>query len=178
MKRFFVSVAILAAVGMPVAMSSAAQGDKTAPPAPSSIPYTQPTSRPPDVTGVTVSRVVDLETLELSDGRRVKLIGVASPQSPAGAAAYAGGRQVEYYQFLRGLVEGKTANIEFDNQQFDPQGRLLGYVYLTDGTFVNAEVLRQGYGVAETMYGPNTRYQDYLERLAIDAKRNRWGLWK
>ncbi len=38
----------------------------------------------------------------------------------------------------RKLVDGKTVRLEFDVQQLDRYGRFLAYVYLEDGTFVNA----------------------------------------
>jgi len=38
----------------------------------------------------------------------------------------------------RKLVDGETVRLGFDVQQFDKYGRTLAYVYLEDGTFVNA----------------------------------------
>jgi micrococcal nuclease len=46
------------------------------------------------------------------------------------------------------MVEGEEVRLEYDRQQRDKCGRLLAYVYLTDGTFLNAEIINQGYGHA------------------------------
>ena len=34
----------------------------------------------------------------------------------------------------------------------DKYGRILAYVYLMDGTFLNAEIIKQGYGFAHTRF--------------------------
>lgn len=42
-------------------------------------------------------------------------------------------------------VAGKKAHLEFDVRQRDRHGRILAYVYLEDGTFMNAWLVEQGY---------------------------------
>ena len=42
-------------------------------------------------------------------------------------------------------MAGKNVRLGFDVQKRDRYGRLLAYVYLLDGTFVNLELVRQGY---------------------------------
>jgi micrococcal nuclease len=42
------------------------------------------------------------------------------------------------------LVEGKRIRLEYDQQRHDQYGRTLAYVYLENGTFVNAEIIKQG----------------------------------
>jgi micrococcal nuclease len=42
------------------------------------------------------------------------------------------------------MVDGKEARFEFERQKRDRYGRLLAYVYLLDGTFLNAEIIKQG----------------------------------
>jgi hypothetical protein len=49
-------------------------------------------------------------------------------------------------------VAGKRVRLEYDQQRQDKYGRTLAYVYLENGTFVNAEIIRQGYGFAYTRY--------------------------
>jgi micrococcal nuclease len=50
------------------------------------------------------------------------------------------------------MVEGNPVRLEYDWQQRDKYGRLLAYVYLMDGTFLNAEIIKQGYGHAYTRF--------------------------
>ncbi len=78
--------------------------------------------------------------------------------------------------FTRKLVEGKEVKLEFDVSQRDKYGRLLAYVYLTDGTFVNAEIIKQGFAQVMTI-PPNVKHQDLFLRLQKEARENRRGLW-
>jgi micrococcal nuclease len=57
----------------------------------------------------------------------------------------------------------------------DRYGRLLAYVYLHDGTFLNAEIIKQGYGFAYTRYPFN--YLDEFRNYEREARENGKGLW-
>jgi endonuclease YncB( thermonuclease family) len=75
------------------------------------------------------------------------------------------------------LVSGKDVLLEKDVSDTDQYGRLLRYVYLVDGTFVNAELVLLG--VAESKaYPPDTKYYDYLETLEQEAKSENLGQWQ
>jgi len=73
-------------------------------------------------------------------------------------------------------VEGRRVRLVFDPAQTqDRYGRTLAYVYLEDGTFLNAEIIRQGYGFAYTRF-PFAYLEEFraLEREARDARRGLW----
>jgi micrococcal nuclease len=74
------------------------------------------------------------------------------------------------------MVEGKEVRLEFDWQRRDKYGRLLAYVYLTDGAFLNAEIIKQGYGFAYTKYP--FKYLDEFGGYEKEARENGRGLWK
>ncbi len=76
----------------------------------------------------------------------------------------------------RKLVDGKTVRLEFDVQQLDHYKRLLAYVYLEDGTFVNAWLVEQGYAQVMTV-PPNVKYQELFLKLQREAREARRGLW-
>ena len=97
------------------------------------------------------TRVVDGDTIILGNGERVRLIGVDTPETKHT------NKPGEYFvkeasAFTRSKVEGKDVRLEYDQQQRDKYGRLLAYVYLMDGTFLNAEIIKQGYGNAFTKF--------------------------
>jgi micrococcal nuclease len=50
------------------------------------------------------------------------------------------------------------------------------YVFLQDGTHLNAEIIRQGYGFAVSS-SPPLKYQNEFRRLEHEAREQRWGLW-
>jgi len=89
----------------------------------------------------TVHRVVDGDTLQLSNGEKVRLIGVDTPESADNPklrrdAQKTGQDRSEIIQmgkeaagFTRKLVEGKQVRMEYDVQQRDKYGRLLAYVF-------------------------------------------------
>jgi micrococcal nuclease len=78
-------------------------------------------------------------------------------------------------QFNKDLVAGKTVQLEFDEQKYDRYGRLLAYVHCGD-VFVNAELIRQGYG-SVAIVSPNTRYAEQFLRLESEAREAKRGLW-
>ncbi len=59
--------------------------------------------------------------------------------------------------------------MEFDVQQFDKYGRILAYIYLEDGTFVNAWLVENGYAVVMTV-PPNVKHQDLFLKLQREAR--------
>ncbi len=122
-----------------------------------------------------VSRVVDGDTFVLENGERVRLIGVDTPETvhPSKPVQYFG---KEASAFTKNLIEGKQVRLEYDVQKQDRYGRLLAYVYLPDGTFVNAELVKQGYAQVST-YPPNVKYVDLFARLQREARENNRGLW-
>jgi len=81
------------------------------------------------------------------------------------------------YKFTKDLVEGKAVSLEFDLERQDRYKRLLAYVYLKDKTFVNAEIVKQGYASLMT-YPPNVKYADLFLELYREARENKRGLWK
>ena len=82
---------------------------------------------------------------------------------------------MEAWQANRELVEGKEVYLERDVSQTDKYGRLLRYVYV-DNVFVNGELVRLGLAYAKA-YPPDTKYQDYLEKLETEAKQAGRGMW-
>jgi micrococcal nuclease len=119
-------------------------------------------------------RVVDGDTIELDGGERIRLIGVNTPESVDPR------RPVEYFgkeaaAFTRRMVEGRSVRLEYDEETRDNYGRTLAYVYLPDGTSLNAELIRQGYGFAYTRF-PYRRQQEFVA-LEREAREQGRGLW-
>jgi len=142
-----------------------------------------------DYSDIKVKRAVDGDTLELENGERVRLIGIDTPEMHASDKLQRDSRRThqdisviqklgaQACEFTKNLVEGKRVSLEFDAERNDKYGRLLAYVYLKDGTFVNAEIVKQGYASLMT-YPPNVRYVDLFGGLYQEARENKRGLWK
>ncbi|MBC8234128.1 thermonuclease family protein [bacterium] len=76
------------------------------------------------------------------------------------------------------LVEGKKIKLKYDTQKRDKYiGRIvLAYVYLENGTFVNAELIKQGYAQVITS-PPNVKYTKLFQTLQKKAQEEKRGLW-
>ena len=133
-----------------------------------------------DYDHIRVTKVIDGDTIILADGEKVRYIGVGTPElrrKVRGRWVYEPQPFAEdSTEFNRRLTEGKIVRLEFDVEKRDKYGRLLAYVYLEDGTFVNAELLKQGYAQLMTI-PPNVKYVDLFVRLQREARRNNRGTW-
>ena len=118
-----------------------------------------------------VIEVIDGDTITIEGGYRVRYIGVDTPEIHPRLEAYG----IEAWQANRQLVEGKRVRLERDVSETDRYNRLLCYVYVDD-IFVNAELVRMGMTRAKA-YPPDTRYQDYLEKMELEARLAGRGMW-
>jgi micrococcal nuclease len=125
---------------------------------------------------VLVHETLTGDTACLNGGKLVKYIGLSSPP-PKSAIVLVQEYGVNALEFNKSMVQGKKIHIEWDSQIRDDQNRLLGYVFLEDGTFLNEEILRQGH--ARWVFSPpNTRYSGVLRKAELEARRGKKGLWK
>lgn len=123
-----------------------------------------------------VTRVIDGDTLVLENGEKVRLIGVDTPETkdPRRPVQYFGR---EAAHFTKREIEGRKVKLEYDWQRRDKYGRLLAYVYrLSDGFFLNAEIIKQGYGHAYTRFP--FKYLEEFRRYEREARAQKRGLWK
>ena len=138
-------------------------------------PASAPVEAPARERWATVSRVIDGDTVELQTREHVRLIGVDTPElhHPT-KGEQPGGREAK--AFTKRLVEGKRVRLEADVQPRDRYGRTLAYIFLEDGTCVNAELLSQGYARLLTI-PPNVAHVDQFVALEREAVAQRRGLW-
>jgi len=126
-----------------------------------------------------VKWVIDGDTVVLVDEQKVRYIGINAPElahDDHGAEPY--GEASKEFNAL--LVARKKVRLEFDKERFDRYQRLLAYVFLINATFVNAEMLANGYAYL-LWHRPNLKYDGILlqsQRSAMSAKRGIWQNWK
>jgi micrococcal nuclease len=120
--------------------------------------------------GCVVLRIADGDTFTCRDGRKVRLIGIDSPereQPPFGSKAQ---------QALRQMVPTGTAvRLEYDAAPTDQYGRILAYVWV-DSTLVNEAMIHDGWAVLYTV-PPNVKYAERLRRAQSEARAGGAGLW-
>jgi endonuclease YncB( thermonuclease family) len=120
--------------------------------------------------------VDDGDTVVLVDGRRVRYTGINAPEvAHEDRPAERFGPQAR--DFNRKLVFKKEVRLEFDREKQDQYGRVLAYLFLQDGTFVNAELVKGGYAY-HVFRRPNTKYDTQLLSLQREAMTKRLGMWE
>ncbi len=112
---------------------------------------------------ITIKRVIDGDTLLLGNGEKVRLIGVDTPEVHGSNKLKRDSNRTQTdietirrlgrrsSAFVKKVVKGKRVRLEYDQANADighrdRYRRILAYVYLDDGTFLNAEIIRQGLG--------------------------------
>lgn len=135
-----------------------------------------------------VARVIDGDTLKLSNGEKIRLIGIDTPEKYYGKKllrdARRDGKDIRTIQgmgskaskFVKEIIGNKRVRLEFDAEKRDRYGRVLAYVYLDDGTFLNAKIVEEGYAQVFTV-PPNVKYADRFLELQREARKNKKGLW-
>lgn len=135
-----------------------------------------------------VVRVYDGDTVKLSSGERVRFIGIDTPEMHDNPKLYRDVKKTgldpetikqmgeKSYEFTKGLLADRDVRLEFDAEARDKYGRLLAYVYLDDGTFVNEEIIKNGYAYPLTIV-PNVKHAEDFKALFQEARQKRIGLW-
>lgn len=125
---------------------------------------------PPRQDDCIVVHVADGDSFRCADGRRVRLIGIDSPESQQ---RLSGDRARK--ALLQLLPAGAAVRLESDVAPTDRYGRLLAYVWVGP-TLVNEAMVRDGWAVLYTV-PPNVKYAERLARAQSEARAAGAGLW-
>ncbi len=133
---------------------------------------------PSHLVAVLVEEVVDGDTIKVRDRGRlytVRYIGIDAPETvhPNKAVEWMG---PEASRANRAYVLDKVVLLEKDVSETDRYGRLLRYVWLSDGDMVNEVLVRRGYAHAST-YAPDVKYQHRFLAAEREAREAKVGLW-
>ncbi len=117
-----------------------------------------------------VERIADGDSFTCRDGRRVRLIGIDTPELSQGESA----RQSRS-ALARLAPAGTTVRLEGDVAPRDRYGRALAHVW-TGSRLVNEALVLEGWAMLYTV-PPNVKYADRLERAQKKARAAGAGLW-
>ncbi len=120
--------------------------------------------------------VNDGDTIVLDTGQRVRYIGINAPEiDHEDQKAQPYGYQAKSYN--KKLIGAQKVRLEYDTDRRDKYGRELAYVFLDDGTFINARLLAAG--LAFYLYRkPNLKYSELMLKAHRDAMASGVGLWR
>jgi len=125
--------------------------------------------------------VDDGDTVVLSNGIRVRYIGINAPETDLVKS----GNQLKTGEPFGGqakelnekLVYRKNVRLEFDKDKYDEYGRLLAYVFLEDNTFVNELLLLEGLAYCLPIK-PNMRHSSLFLNAQRQAMKKKKGIWR
>lgn len=124
-----------------------------------------------------VAHIYDGDTLRLDDGRRIRVLGINSPENggkhsqaePLGAEA----KRLAQAFFRR----DKKVQLAFDPQKRDRYGRHLAHVYDTKGRSLAAHLLAKGLAF-HILVPPNTTDAECLRQQEDRARLAGKGVWR
>jgi micrococcal nuclease len=122
-----------------------------------------------------VQRVIDGDTLQLTNGARVRLIGADTPETvkpntpvePWGPEAT---------QFTKDFVAGGTVRLQMDRERVDKYDRFLAYVWVAE-QMLNEELIRNGLARARTGYAFSDAMKTRFRRAEKEARDAGRGVW-
>src|SRR3989344_9086817 len=98
---------------------------------------------------VIVGRAIDGDTLELEDGRTIRLIGINTPE-----------KNEKGYQEAKDFLKSfENQSVEIEVLGTEKYGRLLGEIYAPDS--VNREILERGF--AHTLLVDDKHARDFMD---------------
>lgn len=122
---------------------------------------------------VRVAKILDGDTFDLSDGRRVRYIGINTPEQ---SQCFALEAKTENEK----LLAGKKIRLEKDLSNRDKYGRLLRFVYVEDESgreiFVNDYLVRQGFARLLSI-PPDLKFEKQFNAAVEEARFQQRGLW-
>jgi len=128
-----------------------------------------------------VQWIDDGDTIKLADGRRIRFIGINAPEiehkSLNGKIIKAEPFGDQAKNHTTALLNRKKVFLELDKEKYDRYGRILAYVFLPDGTFINKKLIEDGlaYCLPDRI---NNRYELIFLKAQKDAMHSGKGLWK
>ena len=128
---------------------------------------------PADAGTAVVRYVHDGDTLFLEDGRKVRLLGIDTPEIGDNLECF-GNEAADALAAM--LPAGTTVRTVADVRETDQYGRSLLFLYTADGRLVNLELVRDGFAEAVT-YRPNALWKHEVETAEAEARAAGVGRW-
>ena len=129
-----------------------------------------------------VSKITDGDTFYVitssSEKFKIRLIGIDAPETRNVGVKV----RKEYFGkeakiFVTNLLKNKKVKLTFDVQKTDRYGRILAYIYLENGVFLNQYLVENGFAVVAT-FPPNVKFVEIFTKAEKSARNKKLGLWK
>ena len=112
----------------------------------------------------TVKEILNTNLIKLNNDLVVRLIGIKPENDKLNAAK----------KFLSNKILKRQIYLQFDDQKYDKNNQLMAYVYMKNKTFINAHILKHGFGSLDTEYDFKYRnkFQNLIEENVTNEKTN------
>jgi len=122
-----------------------------------------------------VKRVYDGDTVQLEDGRKIRFLGINTPEiQHRDKQAEAGGQEAKAWLFAK--LRNQRVRLELDAEKTDKYGRTLAYLFTEKNELINLSLVKQGLA-SISIYPPNLLYVNELIAAEKQAEQDKLGLW-
>jgi len=122
----------------------------------------------PSSTDLKVREVQDGDTIILTNGEKIRYIGMDTPERAEPFYSEATKENKE-------MLKGEKITLEYDLERKDDYGRTLAYVW-ADSLMINAELIKKGLAWVY-LFSPNLKYRDQFIYLQKQAREKKIGIW-
>ncbi len=123
-----------------------------------------------------VDRVYDGDTVRLEGGRKIRLLGVNTPEvKHRSQATEAGGEAAK--RWLAAKLQNQKVRLVTDVEQTDKYKRTLAHVFNENNEHINLQLVELGLA-AVNIYPPNLLYSAQLTEAGAKAELARRGIWR
>ncbi len=124
----------------------------------------------------TVKKVYDGDTVLLEDGRKIRLLGINTPEITHGKRpGEAGGEQAK--SWLTNKLLNQPVRLEIGVENTDKFGRTLAHVFNAQNDSINLQLVALGMASVD-IFPPNLAYAEQLTAAERQAESNRLGIWQ
>jgi endonuclease YncB( thermonuclease family) len=129
----------------------------------------------PTITYYPVDKVFDGDTILLSNGTKVRFLGINTPEVAGGRKAEEQGGQAAK-AWLKQRLEHQKVSLQFDVEKQDKYQRSLAYVFDEQKRNINLELVKNGLA-AVSIFPPNLKYLDQFLAAQQSAESAKLGIW-
>ena len=122
----------------------------------------------PSSSDLKVREVQDGDTIILTNGEKVRYIGIDTPEKAEPLYSEAAKANKE-------MLKGEKITLEYDLERQDDWGRTLAYVWV-DSVLINAELIKKGLAWVY-LFSPNLKYRDQFIYWQKQAREKKMGIW-
>ena len=122
-----------------------------------------------------VKTVYDGDTVQLEDGRKIRLLGINTPEiQHRDKPTEAGGDEAKAW--LVNKLQHAKVRLELGVEKNDKYGRTLAHLFTENKEHINLSLVKAGLATI-SIYPPNLQYVGELAAAERQAQQNKLGIW-